>query len=217
MTALKCGGSKDTWPASGLTLKGEESAIRRLRLTAGMAAAEPARPSALLSTPATLSLCCGCGSSTRPAKPSSSASRKTATSGAYATSLLTRLLLRALSGECSLSTAWDCRRLLLTLQGGHCKHVKLCISSSSGRQYLSRQMPQLEGGQLPFSDNKLHAVRLMLTYLGAEGLAYALPGDSPPPSSLREELDSMSVGLSAGIVSRPGCCCSCTYTQGLKT
>ena len=41
-------------------------------------------------------------------------------------------------------------------------------------------MPQLEGGQLPFSDNKLHAVRLMLTYLGAEGLAYALPGDSPP-------------------------------------
>ena len=54
-------------------------------------------------------------------------------------------------------------------------------------------------------------------YLGAEGLAYASPGNDSMPSSLREELDSMSVGLSAGIVSRPGCCCSCTYTQGLKT
>ena len=77
-------------------------------------------------------------------------------------------------------------------------------------------MPQLEGSQLPFSDNKLHAIRLCSLYLGAEGLAYASPGKDSTLSSLREELDSMSVGLSAGIVSRPGCCCSCTHTQGLK-
>ena len=110
--------------------------MRRLRLTAGMAAAEPARPTALLSTPATLSLCCGCGSSTRPAKPSSSASRKTATSGAYATSLLTRLLLRALSGVCSLETSWDCRRLLLTLRDGHCQHGTLSLPALQGDECL---------------------------------------------------------------------------------
>lgn len=70
--------------------------MRRRRLTVGTAAAL-ARPMALPkvpATPATPALCPGAGSSTRPTKPMSSASRNTNTRGAYAISRATAALWR---------------------------------------------------------------------------------------------------------------------------
>lgn len=183
-------------------------------------------------------LWCCCGSSTRPAKPISSAKRKTATRGAYVASRLTNMSW--LSSRCALflwwcSCAW--RLLLRGLQGTsslsflhlYLSPVNSNVSSDITRQVVMRCACITGRAAIswhtgyPRSVTSLdvlarhvtcifaHAGRhLPLTHHGFWHVMYLTGGSgaaletASAASSLTEELHSISVRFSPGMVSRLG-------------